>query len=81
MTPVYLIQMKTIQITLDEPLLSKPDRLTTELHITRSDFIRQALQLALKQHEIAALELQHARGYLQHPAAPDDIPEWSDGKH
>ena len=70
--------MKTIQMTLDEPLLSKVDQLTAQLHVTRSEFIRQALHLALKQHEIAALEAQHARGYAQQPATPADAAEWSD---
>ncbi len=73
--------MKTIQMTLDEPLLAKVDQLTAQLHVTRSEFIRQALQLALKQHEIAALEAQHARGYAQQPAAPADVAEWSDEQH
>ncbi|MBA3468738.1 MAG: CopG family transcriptional regulator [Herpetosiphonaceae bacterium] len=73
--------MKTIQMTLDEPLLWKVDQLTAQLHVTRSEFIRQALHLALKQHEIAALEAQHARGYAQHPAAADEVAEWSDEQH
>jgi metal-responsive CopG/Arc/MetJ family transcriptional regulator len=73
--------MKTIQMTLDEPLLTKVDQLTAQLHVTRSEFIRQALQLALRQHDIAALEIQHAQGYAQQPAAPDDMAEWSDEQH
>jgi metal-responsive CopG/Arc/MetJ family transcriptional regulator len=73
--------MKTIQMTLDEPLLSRVDELTAQLHVTRSEFIRQALHLALKQHEIATLEAEHARGYAQQPAAPDEVAEWADEQH
>lgn len=73
--------MKTIQMTLDEPLLRKVDQLTSQLHVTRSEFIRRALHLALKQHQIAELEAQHARGYAQQPPSPDDVAEWIDQQH
>jgi metal-responsive CopG/Arc/MetJ family transcriptional regulator len=39
--------VKTIQMTIDEPLLSEVDRVIQSLDTTRSAFIREALQLAL----------------------------------
>ena len=55
--------MKTIQITIDEPLLDAVDRLTAELGTNRSAFFRDAVQRTLKRHRILALEEQHRRGY------------------
>jgi metal-responsive CopG/Arc/MetJ family transcriptional regulator len=59
--------MKTIQMTIDEPLLNEVDRVIAELHTTRSAFIREALEAALRRHDIRKLEQQHAQGYSQHP--------------
>ena len=70
--------MKTIQMTIEESLLEEVDRTTEELGTTRSAFIRAALQLALKQHLVAKLEQQHARGYERHPAAPDEFDIWEE---
>jgi metal-responsive CopG/Arc/MetJ family transcriptional regulator len=55
--------MKTIQMTIDEPLLREVDRVIVELDTTRSAFIREALEAALRRHEILKLEQQHAHGY------------------
>lgn len=70
--------MKTIQITLDDALLLKVDRVCAELQVTRSEFIREALQLAIKQQHIVELETHHAQGYAQHPTSQDDVAEWTD---
>src|SRR3712207_8575746 len=45
-------------------------RLTTALKTTRSAFIRDALQAAIRKHSIAALEEQHAHGYAMYPEEP-----------
>ncbi len=68
--------MKTIQITIDEPLLDAVDRLTAELRTNRSAFFRDAAQRVLKQHRITALEEQHRRGYAERPQTRDRIEEW-----
>ena len=68
--------MKTIQITIDEPLLDEVDRLTAELRTNRSAFFRDAAQRVLKQHRITALEEQHRRGYAERPQTRDRIEEW-----
>lgn len=70
--------MKTIQMTIDEPLLSEVDRTIAELQTTRSAFIREALEAALRRHDIRKLEQQHARGYAQHPVTPDEFDVWAD---
>lgn len=70
--------MKTIQMTIDEPLLMEVDRTIAELHTTRSAFIREALGMALRRHDIRKLEHQHAQGYAQHPVTPDEFDVWTD---
>jgi metal-responsive CopG/Arc/MetJ family transcriptional regulator len=73
--------MKTIQMTIDEPLLTAVDRIISELHTTRSAFIREALEAALRLHEMRKLERQHAHGYAQHPVTPDEFDVWSNEQH
>ncbi len=68
--------MKTIQITIDEPLLDQVDRLTAELQTNRSAFFREAAQRALKRHRTAALEEQHRHGYTSRPQTRDEVEEW-----
>lgn len=68
--------VKTIQMTIDDPLLDEVDQATQTLHTTRSAFIREALRLALRQHRIARLEQQHAEGYARHPVEPGEFDVW-----
>lgn len=70
--------MKTIQMTIDEPLLAEVDRLIQTLQTTRSAFIREALELALQRHAIAELERKHAEGYRQHPVKPGEFDVWEE---
>lgn len=68
--------MKTIQITINEPLLIQVNDAIKELGMTRSAFIRDALQQALRQLEITKLERKHKIGYAQHPVSPDEFDIW-----
>ena len=68
--------METIELTIDESLLAEVDRVTRSLAMTRADFARIALELALRNEKIIALEQQHAQGYARHPAKSDDFAEW-----
>ncbi len=68
--------MKTIQMTIDEPLLEQVDRVTAALNTTRSAFIRDALQAALRKYTIVALEQQHAKGYSLHPSDSQELEDW-----
>ncbi len=70
--------MKTIQMTIDEPLLSEVDQAVQSLETSRSAFIRQALELALRHYRIAELERQHAKGYAQHPVTSGEFDVWQD---
>jgi metal-responsive CopG/Arc/MetJ family transcriptional regulator len=68
--------MKTVQMTVDESLLAEVDEVTRVLHTTRSAFIREALRLALRRHEIAQLEQRHAEGYARKPVEPGEFDVW-----
>ena len=68
--------MKTIQITIDEPLLDAVDRFTVELRTDRSAFFRDAARRALTRHRILALEEQHRRGYTERPQTRNEVEEW-----
>lgn len=68
--------MKTIQITIDEPLLDEVDRLTAEMRTSRSAFFRDAAQRALKRQRISAMEEQHRRAYADQPQTPAEVEEW-----
>ncbi|MBN1460564.1 MAG: ribbon-helix-helix protein, CopG family [Armatimonadetes bacterium] len=76
--------MKTVQMTLDEDLLSEVDRLARARKMTRSAFTREALRQALRSYGEKELEERHRRGYLEHPAIKGEfsIPEgdraWGD---
>ena len=68
--------MKTIQMTIDEPLLMQVDAVIRESDSNRSSFIREALQMALKRYEIEKLERQHAQGYARYPVTPGEFDGW-----
>jgi metal-responsive CopG/Arc/MetJ family transcriptional regulator len=68
--------MRTVQMTVDEPLLGEVDRVVEALHSTRSAFIRHALQLALRQYEIEEMERHHAEGYARHPVVSGEFDVW-----
>ncbi len=69
--------METIEVRLDESLLAEVDRATRSLAITRDDFARIALELALRNQKTIALEQQHAQGYARQPVKNDEIDEWA----
>ncbi|HOU15715.1 MAG TPA: ribbon-helix-helix domain-containing protein [Anaerolineae bacterium] len=66
--------MKTVQMTIDETLLNEVDQIIQSLNTTRSAFIRDALQMALRQYRIGILEQRHAAGYARQPET--DVAEW-----
>lgn len=70
--------MKTIQMTIDEPLLAEVDRTIKDLNISRSAFIREALELALRHYQTLEMEKQHAAGYARHPVEPGEFDVWQD---
>lgn len=68
--------MKTVQMTIDEPLLAQVDQAIKDLNTTRSAFIRDALEFALWRHKIRELEEKHAEGYARHPVEPGEFDIW-----
>lgn len=68
--------MKTIQLTIDEPLLTAVDKQIYALNITRSAFIREALITALQRYKTIQLEQKHAEGYVRHPMEPGEFDAW-----
>ena len=68
--------MKTVQMTLDDDLVSQVDIIVERLGTTRSAFTREALRRALEEIRIEALEEQHRRGYEQHPVRPGEFDDW-----
>ena len=69
--------MKTIQMTIDEILLEQVDHLIVALGTTRSAFIREALQVALRKYAVGVLEEQHEQGYARHPVRPGEFDVWA----
>jgi len=70
--------MKTVQMTIDEALLTQVDTLVEELGTNRSAFMRDALESALKQRQVKQLEEQHRAGYERHPLTPDEFDIWQE---
>jgi metal-responsive CopG/Arc/MetJ family transcriptional regulator len=68
--------MKAIELTIEESLLAEIDEVTRDLSMTRADFVRTALERALGQREIIALERRHAQGYADHPVTSGELDEW-----
>lgn len=68
--------MRTVQMTLDEPLVRAVDRVARELHTTRSAFAREALQAALTRVKIQKLEEKQRQGYLRQPVNTAEFSVW-----
>lgn len=68
--------MKTVQMTLDEALVRRVDRVRKQLQQSRSAFTRDALREYLARHTTAELERKHREGYLRHPAGSDECTGW-----
>lgn len=68
--------MKTIQMTIDEELLKEVDTAVQQLGTNRSAFLHEALRLALKRMEIAAMEKQHIAGYKRYPLQTSELEIW-----
>ncbi|MCB8919424.1 MAG: ribbon-helix-helix protein, CopG family [Ardenticatenaceae bacterium] len=70
--------MKTVQMTIDEVLLTQVDTLVEALGTNRSAFMREALESALKQRQVKVLEEQHRAGYERQPLTPDEFDIWQE---
>jgi metal-responsive CopG/Arc/MetJ family transcriptional regulator len=68
--------MKTVQMTLDDDLVRRVDRVAKELHTSRSAFTREALREALGRYSVAQQEKRHRQGYERQPVADDEFAGW-----
>ena len=68
--------MKTVQMTLDEPLIRAVDSAAKKLGTTRSGFTRDALRSALKVVRVRELEAKHRDGYKRKPVRRGEFSDW-----
>ena len=68
--------MRTIQMTLDDDLVKAVDRVSKQLHTSRSAFTRNALREALARYSTEQLERKHRQGYERQPVAADESSVW-----
>ncbi|MBI2889157.1 MAG: ribbon-helix-helix protein, CopG family [Nitrospirae bacterium] len=68
--------MKTVQMTLDEDLVSQVDRAAGRLGTTRSAFARRALREALEKLRSLELERKHRDGYARKRAQSGEFSVW-----
>jgi len=68
--------MRTVQMTLEEELVQEVDRVSRELHTSRSAFTRNALRAALARHHAEILERKHRQGYERHPVRSGEFSAW-----
>jgi metal-responsive CopG/Arc/MetJ family transcriptional regulator len=68
--------MRTIQMTLDDDLVTAVDLVSEELQTSRSAFTRQALRDALAKHRRQMQEKQHRQGYEKQPGVYYVFGEW-----
>jgi metal-responsive CopG/Arc/MetJ family transcriptional regulator len=59
--------MRTVQMTLDDELVVRVDRIVSRLGTTRSAFTRQALRAAIEHLHLVELENKHREGYRSQP--------------
>ena len=68
--------MKTIEVEIEESMLSEVESARRALDMSREDFVRTALERALCQREAIALERRHERGYDAHPQTREEVGAW-----
>ncbi len=68
--------MRTVQMTLEERLVTEVDRVARRLGTTRSAFTRGALRDALRRLRVRELERKHRDGYRSKPVRKDEFKVW-----
>jgi metal-responsive CopG/Arc/MetJ family transcriptional regulator len=68
--------VKTIQMTIDEPLLKAVDRASKVRKTTRSAFIRYAVEAELRREQIRIQEARQAEGYARYPVEKGEFDIW-----
>jgi antitoxin component of RelBE/YafQ-DinJ toxin-antitoxin module len=70
--------METIHLSIDESLLAEVQQATNALQMTPSDFMKLAVERALRQRVIIELVIRDAKAYEANPQRPEEIEEWQD---
>lgn len=65
--------MKTIQITIQQKLLTQMDKALKGRRRQRSAFIRKSITAELNRLRVQRLEEQHRLGYLRHPVTKEEF--------
>ena len=68
--------MKTIQVTIDEALQAELEVAARSLQMSLEAFVHAALQRALREQALIALEQRHAQGYDRLPPGVDEFEGW-----
>lgn len=68
--------MRTVQMTLDDDLVKTVDRVSMQLHTSRSAFTRKALREALSRYKLEQQERKHRQGYERHPVTAEEFSAW-----
>lgn len=68
--------MRTVQMTLDDELVRRVDRVSKSLRMSRSAFTREALRALLARHAEAQQEKRHREGYERRPVMEDEFAAW-----
>ena len=61
---------------LDNGLINTVDRLSRNLHVSRSAFARTALKDAVKKYHVRQLESKHRKGYEKNPVQDAEFGVW-----
>ena len=69
-------ELKTVQMTLDDELVTEVDKVVERLQTSRSAFTRKALREALIRYATEQLESKHRRGYERHPVSVGEFSIW-----
>lgn len=70
--------MKTIQITIEDTLLTDVDTTIKKLRSNRSAFIRESLKESLAKMRTQEREEQYRRGYEKYPVKKGEFDVWKD---
>ena len=68
--------MRTVQMTLEEELVTAVDKAAKQLGTTRSGFAREALRAALARVRVKELERKHREGYRRAPVRGKEFSAW-----
>lgn len=71
------MEMKTIQMTIDDELITEVDKEVKKIGTTRSAFTREALKNYLNKLKIEAQEKKQIDGYKKYPVEAGEFDIWA----